>query len=696
MKNIKGSVQNGFTSICVAVALAVGAGLFLYYYNQLTIKEQAKLKKIESNNILIDRILTLKSERFLNIIHDNSGWDELIDAIYQRDSSWVIDNVYYMVDSYAASGLIIYDSTGNQVFDCYGKDFVNYNFCPVGNVSSLFSDTCYTSFYLKQNDKVFEVFGATVVSSIDITTRKESPKGYMLFSRNISDSLLNDYAKVLNGMKPSLVTCKDSLQKYEALYSRNYCFSKVDLPAYNGNPEAYLYFLAEDESKDMLKQFLPVFIVIGLSCILVLCLLIYYVQRRVITPLKKLNLSLHTGCIDPILYLRDNTDEFGLVESTVEEFFEQKESMEQLNVELETQREEILQRNEILQTQQEVINAGLTAQRNLNKELESNNMILADQKVSLQCQAEILEENKSELENMLKNLQDSYDETARQNCEIQRQKEDLESQRAELEVLYKAVSESNEIISSAHEQLKSGVNYAFRLQSSLLSAVSPQNVLHNEFFIIYEPKETVGGDFYFFRLVGNKIIAALGDCTGHGIPGAILASMGISFLKEITDHIIDPAEILNLLREKFISSFSGDGDIRNDGMDVALLVYNIDTFEAEYAGAQRPLIYIHNGELIEIKGDRMPVGRGLRITPFTNNSIRFEKGDCVYMYSDGCTDQAGGERGHKLLSVNFKQTLRYYSVMPMDEQKEAIISYIDSWRGNRNRTDDISLLAFKL
>ena len=299
-----------------------------------------------------------------------------------------------------------------------------------------------------------------------------------------------------------------------------------------------------------------------------------------------------------------------------------------------------------------------------------------------------------EITRMIVDFFEQKEEISAQNEELQQQKEEISAQNEN-------VMQLNGKLSTFNKQLTDSISYASRLQSSMLLAHSPKQGWFSESCTLYFPKEIVGGDFYVAQTIGTKHIAVLGDCTGHGVPGAVLVSMGISFLYQIIDFKeceLMPDHILSCLREKVISSFGidKDGGMRTDGMDVAVVVYDTKTKEAYFSGAQRPCVIVKNNEIIEIKGDRMPIGRYVKNGEFTRVKLDVSEGDQIYLYSDGCTDQVGGEKKRKLMSKNFRDKILEVSSLPMKEQAEKLSQYIFDYKGEIAQTDDISLIAFKI
>lgn len=276
-------------------------------------------------------------------------------------------------------------------------------------------------------------------------------------------------------------------------------------------------------------------------------------------------------------------------------------------------------------------------------------------------------------------------EIAKQNTELEKQK--------------------NEII-EINEDLLSSIKYAKRIQNTILASPEILSTYFSDFFVYYLPKDIVSGDFYWARKFGNKIIWSAVDCTGHGVPGAFVSIVGNNALVRSTNEfgLSQPAEILNKLRELVIEAFKAQGtnDVK-DGMDLALTSLDLDTLELNYAGANNPLIVIRNKNIIEIKADKQPIGDFEKIEPFTNHTIQLEKGDCIYLYTDGYIDQFGGNDkasrdngGKKFKSKPFKDLLIEISDLPMKEQREILKETFDEWRGDLDQIDDVCIFGVRV
>lgn len=265
----------------------------------------------------------------------------------------------------------------------------------------------------------------------------------------------------------------------------------------------------------------------------------------------------------------------------------------------------------------------------------------------------------------------------------------------------KILEEKNELISHQKQEITDSIRYASRIQTAILPSPTILSEALQEHFVLFLPRDIVSGDFYWFTRLGNKMVLVAADCTGHGVPGAFMSMLGVSFLYEIVNKegIMQPAEILNRLREfvKLTLSQTGKKDEQKDGMDISLSMLDLENMKLEWAGAYNPLILIRNDEVIEYKADKMPVA--IHITdhkPFTNHEIDLQAGDVFYMFSDGFPDQFGGEDGRKFMSKRFKQLLLDIHHKPMEEQKEILHQEHLSWRGAIEQIDDIVVFGVRV
>jgi len=259
----------------------------------------------------------------------------------------------------------------------------------------------------------------------------------------------------------------------------------------------------------------------------------------------------------------------------------------------------------------------------------------------------------------------------------------------------------HDIVQKQKKKIEDSILYAKRIQSAVLPPNRFIQHLLAEHFIFYKPRDIVSGDFYWIKQFDEKIFIAAADCTGHGVPGALMSMLGITFLNEIINKNpnIHANEVLNELRMHIISSLRQTGSIgeSRDGMDVALCIVNEKKQTLEYAGANNPLYLIREGILEEIKADRMPIGIHRRAKEsFVNHEFDLKSGDLIYIFSDGYIDQFGGEDGRKFLSSNFKDLLITNSHKKLSEQRQVLEKTFEDWKGDRKQLDDILVIGFKV
>lgn len=263
------------------------------------------------------------------------------------------------------------------------------------------------------------------------------------------------------------------------------------------------------------------------------------------------------------------------------------------------------------------------------------------------------------------------------------------------------LEEKNELITEQKKEITDSIRYASRIQRAILPSDEVMRTNLPEHFVLYLPRDIVSGDFFWMSQRGGKIVIVAADCTGHGVPGAFMSMLGVSFLYEIVNKegIMQPASILNFLRDhvKHTLSQTGKKDEAKDGMDISLCVFDPHERKLEWAGAYNPLYLIRNGELTEYKADKMPIAIHMNDhLPFTNNEIPIQKGDTFYISSDGYSDQFGGEEGRKFMSKKYKEMLLQIWNKPMDEQKEIIHKAHLDWKGHHEQVDDILVMGVRV
>jgi serine phosphatase RsbU (regulator of sigma subunit) len=247
----------------------------------------------------------------------------------------------------------------------------------------------------------------------------------------------------------------------------------------------------------------------------------------------------------------------------------------------------------------------------------------------------------------------------------------------------------------------SSLRYAGMIQRALMPDPDLIPGILKDSFVFYLPKDIVSGDFFYVHQNSGYIIIAAGDCTGHGVPGALLTILGISFLNEILQLRVVPRanRILNRMREKVMEALDQKGAEaeKKDSIDIALCVYEPFRGVLQFAGANRPMILIRDGILKEFKPDKMPIGVApLEEKSFTNHRIEVEKGDSIYLFSDGYPDQFGEVTNKKFKYRQFRELLLSIQGKPMAEQKDVIESTFHEWKGKTIQIDDILILGFEI
>ncbi|MDF1546318.1 MAG: two-component regulator propeller domain-containing protein [Bacteroidales bacterium] len=284
-------------------------------------------------------------------------------------------------------------------------------------------------------------------------------------------------------------------------------------------------------------------------------------------------------------------------------------------------------------------------------------------------------------------IREKNEELKQQSEELKSQNEEITTQRDQLEVQHNAITDS--------------ILYARRIQRAVLPRTDYIDEVLPENFILFKPRNVVSGDFYWVKQINNYIVIAIADCTGHGVPGAIMSMLGISFINEIVQNkeVFQANHALNELRKQIKQALrqTGKKGEADDGMDMALCALDTQTNILQYAGANSPLLLIQNGEMIEIKPDKMPIGYYPNEKPsFTNHVIQLESNDTFYLFSDGFADQLGGDNALKYKLANLQRVLFENHKKPMLIQKEILEQELNNWMNGQEQTDDILLMGVRV
>lgn len=277
--------------------------------------------------------------------------------------------------------------------------------------------------------------------------------------------------------------------------------------------------------------------------------------------------------------------------------------------------------------------------------------------------------------------------------------EDLREANQHLE---QKVIERTRQIESQNKEITSSIQYASRIQNALMPPEDELRSVFQSYFVLSKPKDIVSGDYYWLAKKDDKILIAVADCTGHGVPGAFMSLLGVSFMNEIINKtvILRANEILNQLRGQVIKSLrqTGKPEETRDGMEIALCIIDFRKKKLQFSGAFRPLFLLRKGEIIELNGDNMPIGlyEEEEENSFTNKEIGFDNNDTIYMFTDGFADQMGGDNRKTFRSQNFKNLILEIQEYPLIEQKELLNTRLMEWQGDYEQIDDILVAGIKL
>jgi serine phosphatase RsbU (regulator of sigma subunit) len=268
------------------------------------------------------------------------------------------------------------------------------------------------------------------------------------------------------------------------------------------------------------------------------------------------------------------------------------------------------------------------------------------------------------------------------------------------QVLKAEIQKQRDEIEKQRKSLTDSIRYAGNIQKAILPSNEIfQRILPNS-FVLFRPRDIVSGDFFWISKKEHRVVVVAGDCTGHGVPGAFMSILGITYLNEITskDDIPPANRILNILREKIMKALHQTGDEfeQRDGMDLALYIVDYENRELQFSGANNPLYLIRKNSLIEYKGDRMPIGiNATEEKSFKTNLIPLENNDSIYIFTDGYADQFGGPEGKKLKYRKFRQTLMNMQKLSVKGQKEKLWNEFLAWKGQHDQVDDVLIIGYR-
>ena len=249
-----------------------------------------------------------------------------------------------------------------------------------------------------------------------------------------------------------------------------------------------------------------------------------------------------------------------------------------------------------------------------------------------------------------------------------------------------------------NKEVTDSITYAKRIQNAILPSQKTMKEHLGDSFVLYKPKDIVAGDFYWMEPVDDLVIFAAADCTGHGVPGAMVSVVCNNALNRSVRELglTDPGKILDSTTEMIVSEFEKSDEEVKDGMDISLCAFNKTTKELRWSGANNPLWLVRNGEINEYKADKQPIGKHANRKPFTTHVIQLHEGDTFYLFSDGYHDQFGGEKGKKFKAAKMKELVLSIQSKLMEHQKSIIDETFESWKGELEQIDDVCVIGVRV
>ena len=256
------------------------------------------------------------------------------------------------------------------------------------------------------------------------------------------------------------------------------------------------------------------------------------------------------------------------------------------------------------------------------------------------------------------------------------------------------------IVEEKHKEITDSINYAERIQRSFLATKDLLDQNLKDHFVFFKPKDVVSGDFYFAeKLTNESFLLATADSTGHGVPGAIMSLLNITSLEKAIENQDQPSDILNTTRKIIIERLKKDGSVEGgkDGMDCSVICFDFKKKKIIVSAANNPVWIVRGSETIEIKPDKMPVGKhDKQDVSFTQQTIDIKKGDVIYTLTDGFSDQFGGSLGKKFMSKKLRELLSKNAHLPMEEQRTILENTFISWVGDLEQIDDVTLIGVRV
>lgn len=634
INDIRG-IRNIIIKVIMIIFILFSISLLLFTFlskNEVSNIEHNQ-NKIVSNSL--ESLIKKQNSYYNSILIDYSCFSWMIDFIHSPNK--------YKPDDYITAtnemGLSIF-----QVFDLQKNTVYCSNTGLINNDTIVFNDLFYKklyqqrtlNFFMKYDTLVIEIHASTIHNSSD-TKKEEEPKGYLIIGKVWNQAYITEIKTIINA---NIVIESESFKRKDIPKSQRI----KTFNDYKGNAIASMYFISNSllqNSTVLPKGFIEYYTIFIFVLVAIIGLLFF--EITIYKPLKTLYYSfkyVDVKILEPII---SKKDEFSTMAKMIKEYFEQVEW----------------------------------------------------------AQKEITEMQRTKDE-----LKSTYDELLTQKNKTEVQNNILEVQSEKLAVAHQEIIIKNSQLEFQNAQITDGIKYASMIQKAVLTPQFNVEKLFNDHFIYFKPKEILSGDFYWFKEFFGKYYFACADCTGHGFSGAMMSMLGISFLNELTHHHNDknitPSIMLDKLRIKLVETLHQTGKIGQirDGMDISLCMYNSETKSLDFAGAYNILYHVikkedESVEIIEYKGDRMPVGIYDNPVPFTNYTIPLKENDTIYLLTDGYVDQFGGINKKKLNKQNFKNIILSIQHLTLSEQRTYIKEYMINWIGDLEQVDDITIIGIK-
>ncbi len=706
--------------------------------------------------------------------NDYSFWDDMITFINKPDTAWARMNVYTLIDVAKIDYVWIYNNHFDNVYLANEDSKITIeNAIPKEAFLQLFDTVAngkkrFAHFFLKQDSQIVEIVGATVHSTID-KDRVQHSSGFIFIGKALDQENLSELSTLTN----SDVKIFADTTSQKTLKNKYFIVIDESLTNWKNEKLATLKFMsndqfAEDENKYNLFSILGYLIIV----VLVIIATSFFVHYKISSPLYKITKTLKTEDEIHILKTENRKDEFGKIAGLIHVFFKQKvelqeknEKLLQLNEEVKQQNEEMMVQNEMLLQQKEEIQTQTEQLLEINQELEKLSIVASktDNSVVITTANGDIEWVNDGFEKMLgvtfhqfkeeyggnlletslnQNIKEIIKEcsekkqsslytcktTTKSGREIWIQttltpifdEEDKIIRFVAIDTDVTSIKNAEQKIALQSKNIRGSIQYARRIQSVVLSTGPFLTELFSEHFLFLKPKDIVSGDFYWMREKGNLVYFAAVDCTGHGVPGAFMSILSISFLNDIIENtasILNANDFLNNLREHVIKALhQGDSDPESkDGMDIALCIYDKSNQTLQFAGANNSMFLVRKGEpdeylkenstkvisaneytLYDIVTNKMPIGIYKDTNPFKKTDIALQKDDQLYLFSDGYFDQFGGKNARKFLKANFRTFLLTICDKKMDVQKMLLDKNLRTWRGREKQIDDIMIVGIKI